>query len=326
MISQNKALQLNKPRFVWRNFTPQDLERYYNSAQKGNLLQSYPYAVACAKLNHQTIRQGIFYIENQPAALCQILEAGFIKNTVHAAILDRGPLWFKNYGSEEDFALFVQQFRREFPARMGRKIRFIPEIKNTPAIHRIMKHNGFKQAADSKPYKTIWLDLRPDLDTLKKNLDKKWRNALSKSQKQDLKITMNSTPELFSWFLKSYAQDKKDKFYHGASLKLLSNLIYEFSRGKNVLTAYALFDEKPIAAILIFIHGNSATYQIGYTSALGREKCAHNALLWNALTALKGRNVHDFDLGGIIGDKDGITTFKKGMGGKIIETPGLFIG
>lgn len=326
MFSQNKIMPRKKTGLFWDGFSAQDWEKAYEKVPRANLLQSTPYAVACAKTNYQTIRQGLFYIDDQPAALLQILEAGFLNKAVHGIILDRGPLWFENYGSDESFALFLESFRAEFPARLGRKIRFIPEVETSENIKNLLNQKGFRQNQNNEPYKTIWLNLQPDLETLKANQNKKWRNALNKSANQKLKITSDTDPKLLSWFLNQYEADKSAKAYQGASLKLLINLRREFSGGKNALTLYALFDERPIAAILIFIHGTCATYQIGYTSDLGRKKCAHNALLWHALEVLKERNIHEIDLGGIIGEEDGLTKFKKGMGGTITETPGLFIG
>jgi len=87
----------------------------------------------------------------------------------------------------------------------------------------------------------------------------------------------------------------------------------------------ALLDNQPIAGILLFTHGLSATYQIGYTSDVGRENRAHYALLWSALEKLKERGINYFDLGGVNekGAK-GVKIFKKGMGGTIEKTLGLY--
>ncbi|MDH5723281.1 MAG: peptidoglycan bridge formation glycyltransferase FemA/FemB family protein [Alphaproteobacteria bacterium] len=324
MILRNKPFPEYQTRLAWNDFSTLNWENYYSSIKKANLLQSSAYGRTCAKMNYQTLRQGIFIIDNQPAALLQILEAGFLNKSVHGVILDRGPLWFGGFGNEEEFALFLQAFRHEFPARFGRRIRFIPEIENKENIVNILTKNGFKKKGE--PYKTIWLDIRSDLEALKANLDKKWRNALNKSQKQGLKIIEKQDPNLLAWFLSSYKHDKRERNYQGASLNLLTTLTREFSSGKKALTLYALFDETPIAAILIFIHGHSATYQIGYSSDLGRKKNAHNALLWYAIEILKERNICEIDLGGIIGENDGFSKFKRGMGGKTFETPGIFIG
>ncbi len=326
MILRNKTFVENKTRLVWNDYHSREWENYYSNIKKANLLQSPAYARACAKTNYQTIRQGVFTIEDRPAALLQILEAGFLNKAVHGVILDRGPLWFDGLGSKEDFSEFLQAFRHEFPARLGRKIRFIPEIENTPSFQNIMKSNGFRQHHNSEAYKTLWLDLQPDFVALKANLDKKWRNALNKSQKQGLKIIAKQDSQLLAWFLSYYEQDKRERNYQGPSINLLTALIREFSGGKNALILYALFDETPIAAILIFIHGHSATYQIGYSSDLGRKKNAHNALLWHAVEVLKERNIREIDLGGINSEDDGLTKFKKNLGGEVTETPGLFIG
>ena len=277
-----------------------------------------------ARRNHQAIRCGLIQINGRDAGLVSILEAGILGNTVHGIILDRGPLWFEGYGSANDFKSFLQTFSKTYPKRFGRRIRFIPEIEETPTIKSLLKDYGYKTTS-KYGYQTIWLDLKPNLETLRKNLKKKWRNQLNKAEKQNLTITISDTGAYFSWFMQHYTADKAKRKYDGPSPKIITKLAKEFSRGQKMLIATALLEDQPIAAILIFIHGSNATYQIGYTSGAGREKCAHHLLLWNAVIALKERNINDFDLGGINDESaKGVKTFKEGLGGQIYKTPGLY--
>lgn len=292
-----------------------------------NLLQSDDYLYAMAQLNQQRISRGLITVDGQEAGICSMLEAGLFKNTIHGMILDRGPLWFEGYGSIEHFDGFVGDLAAKYPKRFGRRTRFIPEFEDTLEARQLMQGYGYKLGS-ADGYETMWLDLRPSTEDLRKNLNPKWRNKLNQSERKSLEIIwsnagVNSINS--KWLMAQYIEDKALRKYDGPSYKTMKALGDSFSRGKNMYVGACLLDKQPIAGILIFIHGCSATYQIGYTSDAGRENRAHYALLWNVLEVLKDRQVYDLDLGGTNAEgAKGVRTFKKGMGGTIEKTLGLY--
>lgn len=293
-----------------------------------NLLQSNDYLNGIAHINQQCISHGLITIRGREAGMFSMLEAGLFKNFLHGVILDRGPLWFDGYGSANHFKSFVSILSQRYPKHFGRRMRFIPEYEDTQYAHQIMLEHGFKSVG-AGGYETIWLDLRKDEEHLRKALHKKWRNMLNQSERNSMEILWNDASNAntvsFKWLMAQYMRDKAKRQYDGPSYKVINALAHSFSRGKNMLIGTALLDKRPIAGILIFIHGFAATYQIGYTSEEGREKRAHHALLWNAVLELKRRHVLDMDLGGL-GAKgaQGMNMFKKGMGGTIEKTLGLY--
>lgn len=296
----------------------------YCRIKRANLLQSYDYITAMAQRDNQRPRLGMINIEGQNAGIFSILEASIFKKSVHAVIFDRGPLWFDGFDTEQNVHIFMESLRQEFPRRFGRKMRFIPEYPDTHDFRNLMKNYGFKPVSRDG-YQTIWLNLRPEMEILLAQMNKKWRNALSKAEKSGLKTMISDDGEYLPWLLENYARDKDEKNYAGASLRTLVKLFASFSRGKNMIQATALFDGEPIAAIVVLKHGIAATYQIGYTSLKGRETCAHHLLLWQAAQELKQRGVQDFDLGGTNErDAESVGKFKEGLGGQKIETLGLY--
>lgn len=329
--TQNQAVMMenaikNSPdaHIEWNNATLQEWEASFSRIKRSNLLQFFPYAKAMALLNNQRVSNGIIYINGQEAGLVQILEAGIINNAIHGVILDRGPLWFDGYGSLSDFEVFVAEFSKTYPKRFGRKIRFIPEFEDSAAAKQVLASYGYRSSSKTG-YETIWLDLNHDLETLRKKLNPKWRNKLNQAERKELDIVWSDEGANFSWLMASYKHDKKLRGYDGPSVKTIIELAKQFSGGKNMLIGTAMLDKQPIAAILLFIHGNAATYQIGYTSDIGRDNRAHYMLLWSALSQIKERNINDLDLGGVNdGSAQGVKTFKKGMGGIISKTLGLY--
>ncbi len=308
----------------WNRLSVRDYDAYLRRAVRGNLLQSADYVRAMARMNKQSFRIGLVKIDGAPAGLVHILEASLFRKAIHAVILDRGPIWLDGFGDLDHFKSFMNEFARQFPKRFGRRVRVIPNAVNDQNAQNVMDVHGYNTSPDGA-YQTIWLDLKPDLEDLRAGFKKKWRNSLTRGEKSALDVVISDEGQHFAWAMNQYAIDRAQKSYDGASVKAMVALAKQFSRGKNMIVATALFDGKPIAAIVIFIHGASATYQIGCTTDKGRNLNAHHVLLWHSIMCLKERTIHDFDLGGI-NDEDakGVRDFKKGLGGEIVETLGLY--
>lgn len=297
----------------WNILTRDEWDVAFSKAYRANLLQNYGYARTMCALQNQSARWGIIEIDGNQAGMVQILEAGILKNAIHAVILDRSPIWFENYGHPEHIKAFFETFNRQFPRRWGRKRRIIPktDIDITPF--------GFEKIRDG--YQTIWLDLRPDIETLRANLKKNWRASLQKAEKQDLSIIWDEKGKYLAWLLSSYMKDRATKGYDGASLQLLKALTQNCS----FLIGRVEANQKPIAGILIFKHGPAATYQLGFSTSAGRDKTAHHIVLWQAIERLKIEGIKDFDLGGINDETaKGVKRFKEGLGGSIFANAGLY--
>ena len=74
----------------------------------------------------------------------------------------------------------------------------------------------------------------------------------------------------------------------------------------------------------MFIHGNGATYQVGWTTPYGRAMGANNLLLWEAIKILKDNDIIEFDLGGYNEETEGIRKFKEGLGGHPVALIGSY--
>lgn len=301
----------------WNVLSFSEWEQRFKKLNRATLLQSYPYAQAMAEISGQKPRWGLIKIDKIDAGLVQILEVGFLKNLIHAVILDRGPLWFDGFGEKAHIEAFFNEFNRQFPNRIGRKRRIIPETDIELASSAYQKNgNG---------YQTIWLDLGQGEETLRANLKKNWRGTLQKAENTDFTLEWDSKGDHFQWLLQNYAVDKEAKGYDGLSVKLLKTLAkYYLPRGELVIGKASL-NGKGVAGILILCHGSAATYQIGFTTPEGRDNGAHHLLLWQALGVLKFKRIRDFDLGGINDETaKGVKRFKEGLGGKAITISGMY--
>lgn len=292
---------------------------YFQALKRSTLPQSLAYGAALEKLGHGAARQAVISIDGAPAGLVQVIEKGFAGNFVHAVALDRGPLWLEGFGTPEHNEIFFAAFAKIFPARPLRRRRVIPEIINDNFSLR-----GFRRRADISGYRTIWLDLNPDIEELRVRLKRNWRGWLGKAERAGLECRWDDRGRDAPWLLKHYQIDRAQRDYPGPSVELMKELVKEFGAESAALTGTALLAGKPIAAILILCHGAAATYQIGWTSVEGRGHGAHHLLLWEALRALKEKGIRGFDLGGVNDAAEGLTTFKEGMGGEPVRLAGFY--
>jgi lipid II:glycine glycyltransferase (peptidoglycan interpeptide bridge formation enzyme) len=160
---------------------------------------------------------------------------------------------------------------------------------------------------------------------LRQNLKRNWRNKLNQSEKRDLILDIDEEGKSLKFLMQNYVQDRLEKKYAGPSPKMVAALA-EFTLPTNeCLVLNAISGDEIIASILIFLHGRSATYQIGWSSSAGRDNNAHYFLLWHALRILKEKEITALDLGGVNDEgAKGVKTFKSGMGGHEITLIGQY--
>ncbi len=311
-------------KYRWDALGSESWEQLFAQVRRSSILQSTDYAKATSELFSLKARAGIIEINDKPAGLFITQEAGIWGNRLHAIIVDRGPLWLYDEGTPDQIEEFWRQFNAEFPRRFGRRRRIIPECPQTPDLLSRLGKTGLKRH-NNPGYETIWLDLKPDLVTLRSGLKKNWRAALSKAGGFGIVVDWDKKGQTLRWFLQRYDADKKERGYNGPSVRLLHALGQSFGASGNMLIGRALLDGEPIAAILILCHGRSATYQAGWITDAGRQANAHHYLLWDALRILKERQVYDLDLGGVNDETaKGVKTFKEGMGGELVRLAGQY--
>ena len=310
------------------DWSPMPLEKWdghFRSIRRSTLLQHYPYALANRAVNLTGSRHGIIKIDGSEAGLVQLAEVGVVRNMFHAISLDRGPLWFDGFGTADHIAGFFSILAKEFPKRLGRKVRLLPELTDTVHNRTAISNSGFLHKQNFEGYETIWLDLTGSIERLRAGLSGKWRNVLSKSDRRAVATSRDWAGRSSSQFLTAYEADRQAKGYDGPSVKLLTELLNVMIPRQEAVILTAANEGQIIAGILVLLHGSSATYQTGWTTESGRKLGAHHQLLWQAILELKTRGVTDFDLGGVNNEcAAGVKRFKLGLGGQSVKLVGFF--
>ena len=160
------------------------------------------------------------------------------------------------------------------------------------------------------------LDLTPPPAVLRAGLWGKWRNRLVVAEAAGVTVRQEEgQPRDYRWLLAAEAAQRRVRGYRALPAGFVS-VWAAAGGGLRLFTArHTPGGGPPLAAMLFLIHGDGATYQIGWTGAEGRAAKAHNLILWQALLALRAEGVRSLDLGDLNSEAaPGLVRFKLGCG------------
>jgi hypothetical protein len=237
------------------------------------------------------------------------------------ALCSRGPIWLPTLTISERAQAYAA-LRRSLPLTGLRFILVTPEeAAGQPhglhPLRRIM--SGLS---------TVMLDLTPSMETLRAQLERRWRHRLVSSEAAGLSIQrVGTNPGQFRWLLEAEMAQRSDKGLEGLPPAFFESYVQTRSpAAKNLLTLRADVGRDRIAAMMFLIHGTAAIYHIGWTTDKGRDLHAHNLILWRAMEALKEQGIQRLDLGGVNTVRSaGIARFKISTGGQVLTLAGTYL-
>lgn len=246
---------------------------------------------------------------------------------VEVASMMRGPVWTRSADSEETIALMAA-FRAQARPWRWRFLAQQPELEESQETLSAIREAGLSRVMTG--YSTPWLDLAPDVASLRAGLDSKWRNQLGRAEDAHLSISLGGRkPNQYAWLIEKEAEQRKGRGYQGVPLGLVplyADAVEEETQGQAVLSVTALSGRRKIAGALFLLHGNSATYHIGWASEEARAVNAQNRVIYEGMLALKEKGIRFLDLGGIdTASGAGIARFKLGTGAHTVTLAGTFI-
>ncbi len=159
------------------------------------------------------------------------------------------------------------------------------------------------------------IDLVPEPDALRTAMHGKWRNRLRQAEAAGLRLRSSGKPGDWEWLLEKEASQAKSRGYRGWPPEAVRCW---HALGGTVHAEVAWRGRTRLAGMLFLIHGEVATYQIGWSGDDGRRCGAHQIFLWRAMTGLRGRGVRRLDLGTVDTDSaPGLARFKIGAGAAV---------
>lgn len=170
-------------------------------------------------------------------------------------------------------------------------------------------------------YRTFLLDLAPNLEDLRKKLDRKWRNHLNAAERNPLRIVSGESSAEFPVFIKLYEQMRqKKRFETHFRVEEFGRINERIPGGRKMRIFLCIHEDQPVAGVVCSAMGNSAIYLLGASTDAARKLQASYALQWAVIQWLKQRGIRYYDLGGIDpAENAGVYAFKRGLSGEDVS-------
>lgn len=173
-----------------------------------------------------------------------------------------------------------------------------------------------------QPRKTVGIDLRSHPESLLADMHEKTRYNIRLAERKSVLVDSNSTAleEFWTMLQKTTERDHfhpHAKIYYDRLLRIRSDDFY------NELFFAAYKGEKLASALINFhIPSNTVTYLHGASTREHKEVMAPYLLHWRIIQEAKKRGFGYYDFWGTDEIKwPGVTRFKRGFGGEVIEYP-----
>lgn len=237
------------------------------------------------------------------------------------ALCTRGPIWSKPLTPEAESEVY-KALKKTLPLK---GIRFMAV---TPEVPEGQVHGLHPMRRIMSGMSTVMLDISRPVTELRAQFEGRWRSSLVSAEASDLTVHRVGTNEgQYRWLLDHEAQQRVDKHLEGLPIPFFD--LYVQSRkqpAKNILTLRSDLGRDRLAAMMFLIHGDAATYQVGWTSDQGRDLHAHHLILWHAIQELQSKGIRVLDLGGVNTVRSaGVARFKMRTGGQVLTLAGTYI-
>jgi len=234
----------------------------------------------------------------------------------------RGPIFAGAVWHEQAAQLLYAEIERIAKDELVMFMRFDPYFDYHQDMERLAGNRPFFKTTDVQPSKTMILDIAGEPEEILKSMHQKTRYNIKLAEKKGIKV-VEGGKERFEefWSLLDQTTGRDNFRPHGRSYyQEMLDLPTDFLK-----LLFAEYRGKPIAASIVSFFGDTATYLHGGSANDERNVMAPYALQWQTILKAKECGLNYYDLHGVDEKKwPGVTKFKQGFGGALVEYPGTF--
>ena len=203
-------------------------------------------------------------------------------------------------------------------------VRMRPQLIATPENLKMLEKLGLKKSPMHLAAEhTVMIDLKKSEETLLSEMRRQTRYEVRRAEKVGIKVEKSNDEAIFKEFHQIQAETAKRQNFVPPNLKTL--LAEREAFGQNIVIYKATLEDEPVAYGLFIKNGKEVDYYEAASTLLNRKMPGAYALLWQAMRDTKKEGYERFNLWGIApaGQPNhryaGVTTFKTGFGGEIVE-------
>ena len=204
-------------------------------------------------------------------------------------------------------------------------VRMRPQLGATEDNSKILENLGLKQSPMHLAAEhTVMIDLTAPEEEMLARMRRQTRYEVRRADKLGIKVEKGNSEEVFRKFHAVQMETAKRQGFVPPSLEVLLAEKEAFGDDIQIYVARTAEGE-PVAYGLIIGDGREADYYEAASTDLNRKLPGAYALLWQAMRDLKKAGYERFNLWGIApaGQPNhryaGVTTFKTGFGGEVVE-------
>jgi lipid II:glycine glycyltransferase (peptidoglycan interpeptide bridge formation enzyme) len=165
--------------------------------------------------------------------------------------------------------------------------------------------------------RTLLVDLRPSLQEIRSGLDRKWRNQLTRAEKNNLEVIEGNGDSAWTMFTNVYREMLERKRFVDVDIDEFWAIQSSLPEAFKMKVMICKAEGKVGAGVVCSALGNTGIYMFGATNRLGMETKASYLLQWHVIKWLKEAGIHIYNLHGINPEKNpGTYHFKSGLCGK----------
>lgn len=202
-------------------------------------------------------------------------------------------------------------------------VRMRPQLPATAENLKLLENIGLKKSPMHLAAEhTVIINLTKPEEELLANMRRQTRYEVRRASKLGITVEKSRSEEIFKEFHKVQADTAKRQNFVPPNLK---TLMAEREALDSEIYIASTAENEPVAYGLIIKDGKEAEYYEAASTLLNRKLPGAYALLWQAIKDLKAEGYERFNLWGIApaGQPNhryaGVTTFKTGFGGDIVE-------
>ena len=272
------------------------------------------------------------------AAGAQILYRSAALGIVKFGYMPHGPM--VNWDDSEQVTILMNQIDHSIYQHGAGILKMEPLIWQdampSETWQEICVQNNLLPTDDTiQPPRTIMLDLRPSEEKILAAMKSKTRYNIRLAQRKGVVVREGTAVDLPVFMRLMHVTGQRDGF--GVHTPDYYKAAYELFAPQNVVLLIAEYEERPLAAIMVFAWGQTAAYFYGASSNQERNRMPAYAVQWAAIQWAKRNECTQYDLWGIPDAppqklEAGFTErteglwpvyrFKRGFGGQIQRTVG----
>jgi hypothetical protein len=166
----------------------------------------------------------------------------------------------------------------------------------------------------SYSYAVHELNLRPDLDSMYRNIHKSTQRNIQRAAREGLAYQEGRCKYLLDHFFRLYVSTRRRLGVPPQPKNWFRNLIACFGEALEIRVAFRGL--QPISALLMLRHKNTVTYKYGCSDARYNQFGATHSLFWRIIQEAKEGGMRVLDLGRSEQENSGLITFKDRWGAR----------